>query len=106
MDVDEYQDWTATTVIYTPKNEGDYLTAGLVGELGELFSAKAKYHRGDYESEECLGRIKAELGDIYWFLARICAFYGWSVSEVLEYNQAKLLGRQERGTLSGDGDGR
>lgn len=105
-DINDYADWTNTTAVYPKRAEGNYLTSGLVGEVGELFSVFAKYHRGDRGQEETLDLIKKELGDIVWFWARLCQYYGWEPSEVIKTNIVKLESRKERGTIKGDGDNR
>lgn len=106
MDIDLYQKFTASTVAYPPEHAGDYVTAGLVGEIGELYSAMAKYHRGDYDFGEYEKRAKAEVGDIMWFLARFCDTYGWKLSTLLVENRDKLIDRQNRQMIKGDGDER
>ena len=105
-DVDLYQEFTRTTIGYPRHKEGDYLTAGLTGEIGELMSAAAKYHRGDYDVTEFRKRAKGELGDIIWFIARLCDYYHWSMSEVMLDNRNKLVDRKKRGKIKGDGDER
>jgi NTP pyrophosphatase (non-canonical NTP hydrolase) len=104
MDVDIYQEFTRSTIGYPIDREGQYLTAGIIGEVGEFMSAAAKYHRGDYGSEEFLKRAKGELGDIMWFVARLSDYYGWPMSEILIHNRDKLIDRQNRDVIKGDGD--
>jgi NTP pyrophosphatase (non-canonical NTP hydrolase) len=106
MHIDEYQIWTRTTVAYPEDAEAEYLTSGLVGEVGELYSAMAKFHRGDYDTDEAISRMFAEFGDILWFLARFADYYGWSMSELIDSNIRKLSKRKDEGTLKGDGDDR
>lgn len=103
---DEYQLFTRTTTAYPHHKEGDYLTAGLMGEMGEFMSAAAKYHRGDYDVGEFRKRAKAELGDLLWFIARLTDYYGWTLSEVMVENRDKLTDRMNRGVIRGDGDER
>ena len=103
---DCYQVFTRTTVTYPKQNEGQYVTAGLVGEVGELLSAAAKYHRGDYDITEYRKRAKAEIGDILWFIARFADYYDWSLSEIMIENRDKLTDRMNRGVIKGDGDNR
>jgi len=50
--------------------------------------------------------LKAELGDMLWYLAQICTELDISLEEVAEANLAKLLDRQARGKIKGDGDNR
>jgi len=106
-DIDSYADWTATTM--TPEvvaNEGQYITAGFVGEVGELFSALAKFHRKDYSLMAVRSMIFKELGDIGWFWVRLCRYYGYDPSEVLQGNMEKLESRMLRNRIQGSGDDR
>ena len=106
IDLDEYMEFTRSTVVYNPLAEGDYVTAGLVGEVGEMYSAIAKFHRGDYNIFEFKARLFAEMGDILWFLARIADYYDFSLENILKANMQKLRDRQSRNKIQGDGDER
>ena len=50
--------------------------------------------------------LKAELGDILWFVAGLADVMGWSLDEVAEQNIEKLASRQKRGVIDGNGDNR
>lgn len=50
--------------------------------------------------------LRAELGDILWFVAGIAEVMGWDLSEVAQENIAKLASRKERGVIDGNGDNR
>jgi len=41
-----------------------------------------------------------------WYLARLADSVGLKLSDVMNYNLAKLESRKERGTLQGSGDNR
>jgi NTP pyrophosphatase (non-canonical NTP hydrolase) len=85
-----------------------YPTLGLVNEAGEVAGKIKKIFRdkdgviGAAEREA----LKAELGDVLWYLAQTCTELEISLDEVAESNLAKLLDRQARGTIQGDGDNR
>lgn len=104
-DIDRYTRWTRGTVKYEPKSEAEYLMNGFIGEVGELYGAIAKFHRGDFSYKELQKRLNSELGDIAWFWARLCDYFEMSPSNVLENNIEKLEGRLSEGTIKGDGDG-
>lgn len=106
IDLKKYTEFTRTTRKYPLGNEGDYVTAGLVGEVGELYSAIAKYHREDYDFETFQDKAQKEIGDIMWFLARFCDYYDWDLEKLIEANKIKLLYRLEKGSIKGDGDNR
>lgn len=85
-----------------------YPTLGLVNEAGEVAGKIKKIFR-DKEgviSEADRQALKAELGDVLWYLAQICTELDLSLSEVAEGNIEKLFSRLERGTIGGDGDQR
>jgi NTP pyrophosphatase (non-canonical NTP hydrolase) len=48
----------------------------------------------------------AELGDIFWYLARLLDSYDITHQEVLQQNFLKLTDRKNRGVIKGDGDNR
>jgi len=85
-----------------------YPTLGLVNEAGEVAGKIKKVFRdknGEI-SPETREALKAELGDVLWYLAQTCTELELSLDEVAEYNITKLLDRQARGKIQGDGDNR
>lgn len=133
MDFREYQVRAMSTCMDTSRNMS-YMGWGLVGETGEFASKIAKgirkneYYIGksmddvDYpsdsdlhynlpllEDEEWLKKendLKAELGDILWFVAGIAEVMGWGLEDVALCNLEKLASRKRRGVIEGDGDNR
>lgn len=81
-----------------------YLLLGLSGEVGELHSKAAKHIRD--ETPEDLDALKAELGDILWFVAMLADTWGFDLDDVAMSNYLKLKSRFERGTIGGSGDNR
>ena len=51
-------------------------------------------------------KLKRELGDVLWYVARAAAELGFNLSEIAEENLIKLHDRTKRGTLQGSGDER
>jgi NTP pyrophosphatase (non-canonical NTP hydrolase) len=85
-----------------------YPTLGLVNEAGE-FAGKIKKIFRDKNgiiSEMDRQALKAELGDVLWYLTQLCSELNLTLEEVAEHNLQKLFSRLERGTISGDGDER
>ena len=85
-----------------------YPALGLVNEAGEVAGKIKKVFR-DKEgeiSEETRSALKAELGDVLWYVAQVCTELGLSLDDVAEYNIDKLYDRLKRGTIRGDGDDR
>ncbi len=50
--------------------------------------------------------LKAELGDVLWYMAQVATELDLTLDEIAEYNIAKLMDRLERGKIKGDGDNR
>ena len=73
---------------YADNAEMLHYAIGICGESGELIDAVKKHVQ--YGRSLDLDNIKEEIGDILWFIARICDFYGWSIEEVMAGNIAKL----------------
>ena len=68
----EYIDQAKLTAIY-PKETADlYLLNGIVSELGEVAGVLKKYIRDGFSTEELKQKLKAEVGDCFWYLALIC----------------------------------
>ena len=101
MTFNEYQTFTATTALYTNML---YPVMGLAEEAGEVVEKYAKALRDDKDFP--VEDIKKELGDVLWMLARTADDIGLTLSEVAEFNVAKLTDRQQRNVLRGAGDDR
>ena len=85
-----------------------YPTLGLVNEAGEVAGKIKKVFRDkDGEiNEETKSALKAELGDVLWYLAQVATELDLTLDEIAEHNIAKLYDRLERGKIKGDGDNR
>ena len=109
MEFTDYQTKSRATAKYPVIGHGViYPTLGLVNEAGEVAGKIKKIFRdkdgviGEAEKEA----LKAELGDVLWYIAQVCSELNLSLDEVAEANIAKLLDRQARGKIQGDGDNR
>ena len=71
MTFDEYQKQAVSFRVDTANNE-EYLTLGLIAEVGEAAGKLAKRKRDGVWDERAF--IK-ELGDILWFIANLANFY-------------------------------
>lgn len=91
---------------YEQKGAGKSLTImgfGLAGEAGEVLEHLKKLFRdGTFNTD----LIQKELGDVIFYWARICKYFGWLPSEIIAINIDKLEGRVARGTMRGSGDNR
>lgn len=109
MNFTDYQTKSRATAKYPVIGHGViYPTLGLVNEAGEVAGKVKKVFRDkdgviNAETREAL---KAELGDVLWYIAQVATELGLSLDEIAEANIAKLLDRLERGKIKGDGDNR
>ena len=103
MDGETYREWTRTTAQYPKDREEEYLMIGLASEVGELLGKFKKEIRGDGTK---YGDKVQELGDVFWYMARLVDHYGLSHQEILDTNFKKLEDRKNRGVIKGSGDKR
>ncbi len=82
-----------------------YAVLGLAGEAGEVANKVKKLLR-DGVTPEAQDAIRAELGDVLWYVSAISSENGWSLADIAEENIDKLRSREARGTLRGEGDAR
>ena len=109
MNFNDYQTKSRATAKYPVIGHGViYPTLGLVNEAGEVAGKIKKIFRdkagliGEAEKEA----LKAELGDVLWYISQVATELDLSLDEIAESNIAKLLDRQSRGKIQGDGDNR
>lgn len=89
--------------MYPPHNETLCLALGLNGEAGEVADKiKKEVRDGSYLT----GEIVKELGDVLWYLTRLCDAHNVTLKEVAELNKEKLESRLKRNKLQGSGDDR
>lgn len=79
------------------------MALGMAGESGEVLEHIKKAIRDNHIDREAL---KKELGDAVFYWARICKFFDFEPSDVLETNVEKLTSRHARGVMRGSGDNR
>lgn len=108
---DEYQEATKKTADYPSGDvlagvnaEVIYTGLGVSGEAGEVTEKIKKAMREG--EDEYLDQLEDELGDVLWYIARLCDELGLNMGDVAENNIEKLLDRQERGVIKGQGDNR
>jgi NTP pyrophosphatase (non-canonical NTP hydrolase) len=109
MDFSEYQAKSRKTAGYPVIGHGViYPVLGLVNEAGEVAGKIKKVFRDKdgQISEETRQALKAELGDVLWYLAQVATELGLPLDEIAEANLTKLYDRLERGKIRGDGDNR
>ena len=85
-----------------------YPTLGLANEAGEVAGKIKKIFRdkGGVIGDADRQALKYELGDVLWYLTQICTELDLTLEEVAAANLEKLLSRQARGQIRGEGDER
>ena len=109
MDFNEYQQKSRKTAAYPAIGHAViYPTLGLVNEAGEVAGKIKKVFRDKdgQISPETREALKAELGDVLWYIAQVCTELDLTLDEVAQANIVKLYDRLERGKIKGDGDNR
>lgn len=101
MLLSNYTEFTRTTAIYPKEQALEYLGLGLVSEAGEVAGKLKKRIRDGAVDVDALA---AEIGDVYWYLSRLCDEIGIAPGTILRQNMEKLSSRKERGTIGGSGD--
>jgi len=105
---DLYQKDVSQFAIYPDANTGSntelsYLALGLGGESGEVLEKVKKLIRdGVFEPED----VAKELGDVLWYISRICNALGYEMGHVANMNYNKLNDRMKRNVIQGSGDNR
>jgi NTP pyrophosphatase (non-canonical NTP hydrolase) len=109
----EYEAIAETTANFPNKGKNlRYCLDGLASEVGEIFGHVKRISRDDCVenledmSEERRKAILKELGDCLWYLTMAAQEAGSSLEEISLMNLEKLLDRQERNAIKGEGDER
>lgn len=72
-----------------------YAALALNGEAGEVAEWVKKVilrqKPGDLTDQD----LRYELGDVQWYITRICHLKGWTLSEVMAANKSKLDARRK-----------
>lgn len=109
MDFNDYQTKSRKTATYPVIGHPViYPTLGLANEAGEVAGKIKKVFRdknGEI-NEETRQALKAELGDVLWYIAQVATELNLSLDEIAEHNIGKLYDRLERGKIKGEGDDR
>lgn len=106
---DEYQTQALKTVCYDQSIGPYYTILGLCGETGEIADKLKKIYRDkDWKniSKEDRQAILKEVGDVLWYVSKICDDFNVSFSEVAQLNLDKINKRKLTNTLHGEGDNR
>jgi MazG nucleotide pyrophosphohydrolase domain. len=104
---DDGQDASTAPVIGEPTGLV-YACLGLAGEAGEVAEHAKKMLRDDDGrlSDERRAKLRAELGDVLWYVAAIADELGENLDAIASENLSKLARRAEQGKLGGSGSDR
>lgn len=97
-------------------NSLDHFVMGLAEEAGEVAGVMKRFHRGDEKyrssiypeqlSPSAKDKLKAEIGDVLWYIAMIADELEVPLEEIAQYNIDKLADRAQRKAIKGEGDNR
>ena len=85
-----YKEFTRKTAKYPKRREKEYLMIGLMNEAGEVGGAYKKEIRDNINNTDL---IIDEMGDVLWYLTRLCDVYDIKISELMTNNISKLFQR-------------
>ena len=86
-------DFTRKTAKYPKRREKEYLMIGLMNEAGEVGGAFKKEIRDRVDNTDL---IIDEMGDVLWYLVRLCDVYDIKISELMVNNMDKLFQRMSK----------
>jgi NTP pyrophosphatase (non-canonical NTP hydrolase) len=97
MDLNEYQEISKRTLkkFANPETEIATLGLGIAGEAGDVASCIKKMFA--QKNENVKEGIKENIGDMMWYAAMICTFFGWKLEDCLQGNVDKLKARYPDG---------
>jgi len=95
MKVKEWNEWVNSRVSdYVDLN---YCVIALNGEAGEVAEwYKKAVLRGNKDGKYTDLDLALELGDVLFYLTRICSIKGWDLKEIMDMNKAKLIEKDKK----------
>lgn len=101
MKIKEFQDRCDRTMLDTCKN-WEYLTMGLISEVGEVAGSVKKFIRGDYNEDEVMSRLTQECGDVLWYFAMIAKYVSIGLNRINIENYQLIIDMYEPVTVATD----
>ena len=97
INLNEYQELAKNTSkkFATPETEIATWGLGIAGEAGDIASCIKKVFA--HQNDSLKDGIKENIGDMMWYAAMICNFYGWKLEDILVGNIEKLKQRYPNG---------
>lgn len=81
---DTFQEHCNSTTVGPNQQLRAILSLG--GETGEVYEVIKKYNRGDFDAATMKAKLKEELGDVLYAVARIAAETGLSLEDIAAEN--------------------
>jgi NTP pyrophosphatase (non-canonical NTP hydrolase) len=111
MTPNEYQQRASRLAIYPEERAIEYVALGLASEAGEVAGKVKKAIRDGKnwtgeQREDARQAVLGELGDVLWYVSELARQLDCPLERVMQHNVDKLESRQQRGTLTGNGDNR
>jgi len=110
VDFLEYQDKSmkTDTKVVINDNRIAFYALGIADEAGEVAGKIKKLIRekNSVLTEDYKKEIVKELGDVLWYMTQMCTYMNVSLEDVAKSSIEKIMSRQERGKLFGNGDNR
>ncbi len=109
MELNFYQKAARKTAVYPSGYKILYPTLGLCGEAGEFAEKIKKWLRDELSmipSEDRRKQMALELGDVLWYVANVACDLDMTLDDIATKNLEKLVSRENRNTIHGDGDNR
>lgn len=76
----------------------NYMVIALNGEAGEVAEWHKKFNlRKNIAGKHSMTDLQGELGDVLFYLTGLARISGWSLSDIMEMNRAKLDQREAMG---------
>ena len=96
MQTTDYEKWVEARC--QPYTNINYCIIALNEEAGEVAGWYKKHTlRGNPLGNKTHEDLKGELGDVLFYLTRLAAHHGWSLSDVMEHNKTKIEERVKKG---------
>ncbi len=85
-----------------PYTDPNYCAIALAEEAGEVCGwYKKMILRGNPTGKLTTDDLKSELGDVLFYLTRMASHYNWPLTELMDFNKAKLDVRAAKGKVVG-----
>jgi len=99
--IKEYQELCKRTArkFEIPEHEIFAWGLGIAGEAGDIAGCikKTSFHGNDQKQG-----VRENIGDVMWYAAMICNYFGWNLQDILNENLEKLKARYPQGFTEKD----